>query len=166
MRQPSPRIDAAMSDIRYREAEAGDLRAIVAMLADDMLGAGREDVSTPLAPAYLAAFEAIRADPRQHLIVAVDGDEPIGTLQISLIPGLSNQGAWRGQIEAVRIAGGRRGEKLGERLVQWAVAYCAEHGCASVQLTTNRKRVDAHRFYERLGFEPSHFGYKMTIPPR
>ncbi|TGQ57402.1 GNAT family N-acetyltransferase [Mesorhizobium sp. M1C.F.Ca.ET.193.01.1.1] len=152
-----------MSEVVIRRAEKADLPAIVAMLADDALGRAREKASMPLAQAYLDAFAAIDANQTQFLAVMTDGDDVIGTLQISFLPGLSLQGAWRGQIEAVRIAANRRGERLGQRLLEWAVERCRERGCKVVQLTTNKSRLDAHRFYERLGFKASHIGYKLEL---
>lgn len=152
-----------MDNIAFRRATEADIAAIVAMLADDPLGAAREDVSTPLANAYLAAFRAIDADPNQYLAVMTDGDAVIGTLQLTFIPGLSRKGALRGQIEAVRVASSRRGQGLGQRLFEWAIEQCRARGCRTVQLTTDRSRADAHRFYERLGFEASHIGYKLAL---
>ncbi|MDX8479242.1 GNAT family N-acetyltransferase [Mesorhizobium sp. VK24D] len=152
-----------MSEVHIRRAEAADLSAIVAMLADDMLGRAREDTNMPLAQAYLDAFAALDSDPNQLLAVMTDGADIIGTLQISFLAGLSSQGAWRGQIEAVRIAVNRRGERLGQRLLEWAIGKCRERGCRVVQLTTNKSRLDAHRFYERLGFKASHIGYKLQL---
>ncbi|MDX8513861.1 GNAT family N-acetyltransferase [Mesorhizobium captivum] len=152
-----------MSEILIRRAEKADLPAIVAMLADDALGRTREDISTPPAQAYLDAFAAVDSNPNQFLAVMIAGDDVIGTLQISFLPGLSLQGAWRGQIEAVRVAANRRGERLGQRLLEWAIEKCRERGCRVVQLTTNKSRLDAHRFYERLGFKASHIGYKLDL---
>jgi ribosomal protein S18 acetylase RimI-like enzyme len=133
------------------------------MLADDALGAAREDARLPLARGYRDAFAAIAADPNQLLAVAEEDGAVVGTLQLTFIPGLSYQGAWRGQIEAVRIAAGRRGQGLGERMIRWAVAECRARGCRMVQLTTSMSRTGAHRFYERLGFRRSHFGYKLDL---
>jgi GNAT superfamily N-acetyltransferase len=133
------------------------------MLADDALGTTREDSRLPLARGYTDAFAAIAADPNQLLAVVEDAGEVVGTLQLTFIPGLSHQGAWRGQIEAVRIAASRRGQGLGERLIGWAVEECRARGCLMVQLTTNLSRKDAHRFYERLGFRHSHAGYKLSL---
>jgi GNAT superfamily N-acetyltransferase len=149
--------------IEFRRAQASDLPDIVAMLADDPLGAGREDVSLPLARGYVDAFNAIDADPNQLLAVAVDGAEVIGTLQITFLAGLSHKGAWRGQIEAVRIAGHRRSGGIGRQMIEWAIGECRARGCSLVQLTTDRSRADAHRFYEDLGFTGSHLGYKKTL---
>ena len=152
-----------MNVISIRRAIEADVAAIVAMLADDALGRAREDASLPLAQPYLDAFAAIEGDPNQLLAVMTDGDDVIGTLQITFLAGLSLRGAWRGQIEAVRVASGRRGEGLGQRLLEWAIDKCRERGCRIVQLTTNKSRTNAHRFYERLGFKASHIGYKLEL---
>lgn len=152
-----------MSQVLIRRAEKADLAAIVAMLADDALGRARENASVPLTQAYQDAFAAIDGNPNHFLAVMTDGAEVIGTLQISFIPGLSLQGAWRGQIEAVRVAASRRGEGLGHSLLEWAIERCRERGCRVVQLTTNKSRLDAHRFYERVGFKASHIGYKLDL---
>ena len=150
-----------MSEIR--RAERADLPAIIRLLADDMLGRSRETVSDPPAKEYLDAFDAIGRDSNQLLAVMVDGSEVVATLQLTFLPGLARRGALRGQIESVRVASTRRGEGLGERLFDWAIAECRRRGCSVVQLTTDRSRSDAHRFYDRLGFEPSHIGYKLRL---
>ncbi|CDX42616.1 Transcriptional regulator [Mesorhizobium sp. ORS 3359] len=152
-----------MNAISIRRAREADVAVIVAMLADDALGRAREDASLPLAQPYLDAFAAIEGDPNQLLAVMTDGDDVVGTLQITFLAGLSQRGAWRGQIEAVRLASSRRGEGLGQRLLEWAIDKCRERGCRVVQLTTNKSRTDAHRFYERLGFKASHIGYKLEL---
>src|SRR3569832_1457006 len=125
-----------MSAISIRKARVADVAASVAMLADDALGQAREDASLPLARPYLDAFAAIDGDPNQFLAVMTDGDDVIGTLQITFLAGLSLRGARRGQIEAVRVASSRRGERLGQRLLEWAIDKCREQGCRVVQLTT------------------------------
>lgn len=147
--------------VSFRDARAEDLPAIVAMLADDPLGARREGAPDDLA--YAAAFAAIVADPGERLIVAERDGAVVGSLQIGFIPGLSRRGAWRGQIEGVRVAAGARGQGIGEAMVLWAVEECRRRGCAMVQLTTDRSRADAHRFYARLGFEQSHLGFKLML---
>ena len=152
-----------MPQLRFRRALAADLPEIVAMLADDHLGQGREDPSLPLAQGYLDAFAAIGANSRQYLMVASDDGRSVGTLQLILIPGISRRGGWRGQIEGVRIVADRRGQGLGEQLVRWAIDECRAQGCVSIELTTDKSRADAHRFYERLGFKPSHLGYKLSL---
>ena len=152
-----------MSAAVIRQARRADVAAIVAMLADDHLGAGRELVGDPPAPGYLAAFDAIASDCN-HLLAVVDLEgEVVGCLQLSFLPGLSRQGAWRGLIEGVRIAAPVRNRGLGRELVSWAVERCRERGCAMVQLTTDKSRVDAQRFYTGLGFEATHRGMKLTL---
>ena len=149
--------------IELRPARREDLEAIVAMLANDPLGSGREDASLPLGEAYLEAFDALDQDPNHLLAVAIAEGQVVGTLQLSFIPGLARTGMWRGQIEAVRIAQDFRNSGLGQQMFQWAIARCEERGCGLVQLTTDKTRPDAHRFYERLGFEASHVGYKLKF---
>ncbi len=149
--------------LRVRRAEAADLPALVALLADDPLGAARESAGEGSASAYARAFALVDADPA-HLLVAVqDADDVVGTLQLSFLPGLSRRGELRAQIEAVRIRADRRGAGAGEALIAWALAEARRRGCGLVQLTTDRSRRDAHRFYERLGFVASHVGYKRAL---
>ncbi|MFD7610073.1 GNAT family N-acetyltransferase [Streptomyces sp. NPDC059828] len=150
-----------MSDLQIRPASPADIPAIVAMLADDPLGAQREspDDLTP----YLGAFERLEGDPNQHLVVAEREGRVIGTLHLTLIPGLSRKGATRSIIEAVRIHADERGSGLGSQLIEWAVDESRRRGCQLVQLTSDVSRTDAHRFYERLGFEASHVGFKRGL---
>ncbi|UOZ10620.1 GNAT family N-acetyltransferase [Amycolatopsis sp. WQ 127309] len=150
-----------MTDYTIRKARRDDVEAIVHMLADDQLGATRDDPADP-AP-YLQAFDAIDADPNQLLAVVVADDETVGTLQLTIIPGLARRGALRGQIEAVRVRADHRGSGLGADLLRWAIDESRRRGCALVQLTSDTSRTQAHRFYERLGFEPSHTGFKLKI---
>ncbi|MFB6529124.1 MULTISPECIES: GNAT family N-acetyltransferase [unclassified Streptomyces] len=150
-----------MSDLEIRPATAEDLEAIVAMLADDPLGAQRESPDD-LGP-YLVAFERLANDPQQHLVVAVREDKVVGTLQLTIIPGLSRRGATRSIIEGVRIHAEERGSGLGTQLIEWAVEESGRQGCRLVQLTSDVTRTDAHRFYERLGFEASHLGFKKNL---
>ncbi len=150
-----------MTDVKIRRATREDLPAIVAMLADDPLGAARE---TPgdLTP-YLAAFARIEADPQQHLVVAERHGRTVGTLQLTLVPGISRQGSTRTIIEGVRIHADERDGGLGTRLVRWAVDRSRELGADLVQLTSDATRTDARRFYERLGFTASHVGFKLSL---
>ncbi|MFB7664433.1 GNAT family N-acetyltransferase [Kitasatospora sp. NPDC056138] len=150
-----------MTDLNIRPAVLDDLSAIVAMLADDPLGSGRE---TPddLAP-YQDAFDRLAADPNQHLVVAEREGRVVGTLQLTVVPGLSRRGATRTVIEAVRIQADERGSGLGSELIQWAVDRSRELGAGLVQLTSDATRTDAHRFYERLGFVASHLGFKLAL---
>ncbi len=150
-----------MTDYSIRKARRDDIGAIVRMLADDQLGATRDDPDN-LEP-YQRAFAAIDADPNQLLVVVTFDDEPVGTLQLTIIPGLARRGALRGQIEAVRIHADHRGSGLGADLMRWAIDESRRRGCALVQLTSDVARTDAHRFYERLGFVPSHTGFKLKL---
>ncbi|MCU1434808.1 MAG: family acetyltransferase [Pseudarthrobacter sp.] len=159
--------DVGHGTFRLRHALRADLPAIVALLADDALGAGREH-SQDMAP-YQKAFEAIDADPAHLLVVGelVSGDaasDPVvATCQLSFLPGLSRQGAWRSQLEAVRVAESLRGQGIGNLMVQWAIDESRRRGCTLMQLTTHKSRTSAHRFYERLGFDASHEGMKLTL---
>jgi ribosomal protein S18 acetylase RimI-like enzyme len=153
---------AAISSITIRRARRDDVDAIVGMLADDPLGSARERLEHPLPQSYFRAFEALDHDPNIQLVVAEDGEGAvIGCLQLCILPGLSSQGASRGLIEDVRVAAHCRSRGIGERMVQWAVAEARASGCKLVELLTHRSRVDAQRFYTRLGFQPSHVG--MTL---
>ncbi|CAN7577472.1 N-acetyltransferase family protein [Neorhizobium sp. LjRoot104] len=150
--------------ISFRKARRSDLPAIIDLLADDMLGQSREVVSDPVDPRYEQAFAAIEADGNQLLAVAVDGEgKVLGCLQLSFIPGLSRAGMWRGQIESVRVAARERGTGLGSQCIEWAVQKAAERGCQLVQLTSDKARPDAIRFYEKLGFIASHEGLKRSL---
>jgi GNAT superfamily N-acetyltransferase len=156
---PAPIVlDGRMVEIR--RAVAADVPAIVAMLADDPLGAARE---RPGDPSYAEAFAEIDSDPRQVLAVAANGGEVVGTLQLTFIPGLSRLGSTRALIEAVRVRSDQRGSGLGGDLVRWAIETARARGAALVQLTTDASRVDAHRFYERLGFVATHVGMKLVF---
>jgi GNAT superfamily N-acetyltransferase len=150
-----------MSEMRVRRARRGDLPVIVGMLADDHLGATRESVDD-LSP-YEAAFAVIDSDPHQYLAICEADGRIAGTMQLTVIPGLSRQGLTRLLIEGVRVHRDARSGGVGSRMIEWAIAYARERGCGMVQLTTDKSRVDAHRFYERLGFEASHLGFKMKL---
>jgi len=150
-----------MGDLEIRPATTDDVSAIVAMLADDPLGAQRESPDD-LAP-YLAALERLLPDPNQHLVVATREGRVVGTLQLTVIPGLSRRGATRSIIEGVRVHTDERGSGLGTRLIQWAIDESRRQNCQLVQLTSDTTRTDAHRFYERLGFTASHVGFKLPL---
>ncbi|MCC8958112.1 GNAT family N-acetyltransferase [Bradyrhizobium sp. Pear77] len=152
-----------MTSVAFRQAQPADLPAIIALLANDVLGQQREDASSPPNPRYVDAFDAILADRNQLLVVAILNDEVVGTLQLSFIPGMARLGAWRGQIEAIRIAETHRSSGVGQQMFEWAIDQCKARGCDLVQLTTDKARPDAHRFYERLGFVGSHLGYKLML---
>jgi ribosomal protein S18 acetylase RimI-like enzyme len=151
----------ATSPVTVRPARRDDVAAIIAMLADDHLGRARERLEDPLPSLYYDAFERLSRDPNIELMVAEEGGRVVGCLQLCILPGLSSQGASRGLIEDVRVASDRRSRGIGEQLVEWAVGEAKARGCKLVELLTHHTRVDAQRFYERLGFSRSHVG--MTI---
>jgi GNAT superfamily N-acetyltransferase len=144
-----------------REAVRADLPAIIALLADDILGKARD--FTTVDDAYEKAFADIDADPRNFLIVAQDGEDVVACMQITYIPGLGRHGAQRSQVEAVRVHAARRGQGVGQQMMAWAIEQAKARGCALIQLTTDKSRVDAHRFYARLGFVASHEGLKLVL---
>jgi GNAT superfamily N-acetyltransferase len=147
-----------------RTARREDVPAIVALIAADQLGVTRDGIrdEADLA-AYLTAFESIDADPAHILMVAESAGNLVGTMQLSFLPGLARRGSLRAQIEAVRIAAEARGSGLGAAMMAWAIDEARRRGCALVQLTTDKSRIDAHRFYQRLGFVPSHEGMKLSL---
>ena len=153
------------SPARVRLARRDDVPAIVALLADNILGARREQATEPLPSGYWDAFDAIAKQPGNELFVAELDGEVIGCLQLTVIPGLSRMGMTRGQIEGVRVSSRYRGRRIGEVLVAAAMDRARSLGCRAVQLTTDKSRVDAHRFYERLGFEATHVGMKRGLDP-
>ena len=148
--------------MKFRKAVKEDVPFIVRMMADDALGQLREDYQEPLPPSYYTAFDNIDKDPNQELIV-IENDiaEIIGTLQLSFIQYLTYQGGIRAQIEAVRIRSSQRRKGLGETLFRWAIERTKEKGAHLIQLTTDKKRPDAIRFYENLGFKATHEGMKL-----
>ena len=155
-------VKAVNLEMMIRNATRQDVATIVRMLAKDKLGRLREDLRDPLPEVYLRAFENIRQDPNQHLMVVEDATGGIiGTLQLSFIQYLTYRGGIRAQIEAVRIREDQRGKGVGEQMIHWAIEKAREKGAHLVQLTTDKKRPDAIRFYERLGFKASHEGMKI-----
>jgi ribosomal protein S18 acetylase RimI-like enzyme len=153
---------SGVSRVKIRLARRGDVAIIVQMLADDALGRGRERIEDPPPPSYFQAFERVEGDPNIQLVVAEgEGGEVVGCLQLCILPGLSSQGASRALIEDVRVASHCRSRGIGEQLVQWAVTEARAKGCKLVELLTHNTRVDAQRFYKRLGFQASHVG--MTV---
>jgi GNAT superfamily N-acetyltransferase len=145
-----------------RRATAADLPFIIGLIIDDSVVATGDD-RTAADPAYAGALAAIDADPNQEMLVAQLGGEPVGTLQLTFIPGLMRRGMWRGLIEVVHVAPAHRNKGIGSEMIRWALDRCRERGCGLVQLTSNKKRADAHRFYERLGFTASHEGFKLML---
>ncbi len=152
-----------MKKITFRPATEQDLDQIVAMLADDVLGKKRERFEKPLLESYIKAFQAIDADPNNELIVACLDDSIIGVQQLTFIPYLTYQGGWRATIEGVRTASSVRGKGVGTELVRWAIQCARQRGCLLNQLTTDKQRPDALRFYERLGFKATHEGLKVPL---
>jgi ribosomal protein S18 acetylase RimI-like enzyme len=153
---------AAISSVTIRRARRDDVSVIVAMLADDPLGGARERIEEPLPPSYFQAFEKLEHEPHIRLVFAEDGKGTVvGCLQLCILPGLNSQGASRGLIEDVRVAMPYRSRGIGEQMVQWAVTEARAKGCKLAELFTHNTRVDAQRFYRRLGFQPTHVG--MTL---
>lgn len=145
----------------FRDATRADIPLILAMLMDDELGAAREDSSNVVA--YESAFDAIARDPNNRLLIWEDNGMAVGTLQLTFIPGLSQQGAWHMQVEAVRVHRTHRGQGIGERMMEAALKIARARHCRIVQLSSHHSRIDAQRFYRRLGFEPSHQGMKLKL---
>ena len=152
-----------MHDFYVRKMQTVDLPRILQLLADDELGQLRETLQTTPHDDYLRAFAAIDSDPNQYLALFEKNDEIIGCLQISFIPGLSRRGALRGQIESVRVAANVRGNGYGRIMMAWAIEKCREQKCSLVQLTSDKTRKDAQRFYQELGFVRSHEGFKLQF---
>lgn len=149
--------------ITFRLAKREDVPAIVRMLSDDELGSRRERYEDPLSEAYYRAFEQIDRDGNHELIVAERNGEVIGTLHLMFLPSLSFQGGLRAQIESVRVDKTQRGRGLGSEMMKWTIERARQRGAHIVQLTTHSSRVEAHRFYERLGFKGSHLGMKLSL---
>ena len=149
--------------LAFRRARAEDVPDIVRMLADDPLGATRERDEHPLPESYARAFRAIDADPNNELVVACRGERVVGVLQLTYLPSLTYRGGWRALIEGVRVASGERSQGSGKALFEWAIARARERGCHMAQLTTDKARPDARRFYESLGFVASHEGMKLRL---
>lgn len=155
--------DVPLSDVSVRVARRDDVPAIVRLLADDALGARREKPSEPLAQEYWDAFDAMTKQTGNELLVAEHDGGVVGCLQLTIIPGLSRFGMTRGHIEGVRVSSHHRGRRIGEMLMLAAIERARARGCRLVQLTSDRTRVDAQRFYQRLGFESTHIGMKLTL---
>ncbi len=147
----------------FREASRSDIARLVALLADDELGATREDNSKPLNPRYLDAFDAIDKDPNNELIIVEKADELVGMMQLTFIPYLTHTGSWRCLIEGVRVARSHRGKGAGRRMIEWVIERARERQCGIVQLTSDKQRPEALRFYRSLGFNATHEGFKLKI---
>jgi ribosomal protein S18 acetylase RimI-like enzyme len=148
----------------FRSATLSDLPEIVRMLAEDPLGAKREHYSSPLLPSYTHAFESIESDPNNEIVLAVNhNDELLGFLQLTYIPNLTYQGRWRALIEGVRVHAEQRSRGIGQSLIEHAVERARKHGCLMVQLTSDKSRAEALRFYASLGFKATHEGFKLML---
>jgi len=157
-------LELTTTTVELRRARREDVPAVVALLADDDLSRSRGDFADGVTAGHLAGFEAIDADPSQLLLVAQAGDRVVATLQLTFIPGISRDGAWRAQVEGVRVAADLRSQGLGAAVLGWVVAEATRRGCSQVQLTSDARRAGARRFYERLGFAASHTGFKLALP--
>ena len=152
------------TDVVLEEATADDLPALIDLLADDMLGASRDGIRTDEdRRRYERAFAAIDDDPAHLLVVGRREGQVVATLQLIVTPSLSRRGAFRAVIESVRVSSSLRSQGVGGALVRWAVEEAGRRGCEMVQLSSDKQRTDAHRFYERLGFECSHEGFKLML---
>ncbi len=149
--------------ITFRQAELPDLAELIKMLADDPLGAQRENPVLPLSDDYKQAFAQIKSDPNNELVVVENQQQIIGMLQLTFIPYLTHQGSWRCLIEGVRIHKNFRGQGLRQALFGWAIDRAKQKGCQLVQLTSDKQRPDAIRFYQSLGFIASHEGFKLKL---
>jgi ribosomal protein S18 acetylase RimI-like enzyme len=159
---PTPIMDIN-PNIAFRAASRFDVSAVIEMLADDVLGSQREKYEKPLPASYYAAFEHIDRDPNNELIVATLSSKIVGVLQITFIPYLTHQGSWRAQIEGVRVSKQFRSQGIGRAMFEWAIARAKERNCSIVQLTTDKNRSEALRFYEELGFVATHHGMKLKL---
>ena len=152
-----------MNNLTHRKARIADLPRLIELLLEDELGASRESKSAAVHENYIKAFHKIDSDPNQYLMVVENGDEIIGTCHLTIMPSLTFIGSTRMQIEAVRVAGKYRGQKIGNWMFDQAISYAKEHDVSIIQLTTNKKRPKAKHFYEKLGFEASHEGMKLYL---
>ena len=146
--------------LTYRHAAPSDLPRLIALIADGVIVATDDDPADAMHADYVEALAAITADPNQEMFVVEQDGETVACFQLSYLPGLMRRGMWRGQIELVHVSETKRNRGIGGEMMRWALEHCRERGCGMVQLTSNKKRVDAHRFYERLGFLKSHEGFK------
>jgi GNAT superfamily N-acetyltransferase len=152
-----------LAQLTARRAEPRDLSTMLALIADDLLGRNRDMAADASDPVYLEAFEVIASDPNQFLLVGELSGEPVAMLQLTFIPGLSRRGALRANIEVMRVKSTLRRRGIGAWLIGEAIAIARTRGCALVQLTSDVQRVEAHAFYERLGFAKSHVGFKLKL---
>lgn len=156
-------MNAENTNLSFRIARKSDVFNLVELLADDKLGAKRELVSTPLHSSYMDAFNSIDTDTNNELTVVEQGGQLVGMLQLTFIPYMTHMGSWRCQIEGVRIAQAYRGKGFGTKFIDWAIARASTRKCSIVQLTSDKQRPQALRFYESLGFKPTHEGFKLIL---
>lgn len=149
-----------MSRLVFRDATPADLPFIVGLYVEDSVVPTDDDPARAGEAPYLDALAAIDADANQKLMVAELDGEAVGTIQLTFVPGIGRRGMWRGLIEGVHVSAAHRNKGLGGEMIAWALDQCRAHGCGMAQLTSNKKRLDAHRFYERLGWKKSHEGFK------
>ena len=149
--------------VQLRAATTDDLPYVVRMLADDFLGGTREKVEESISENYIRAFQEIENDPNNELIIAEFHGKIVGTFQLTYTPSLTFQGGSRCTVESVRVDSSLRGRGIGRKMMLWAIKRAKEMGCVSMQLTTHKERENAHRFYERLGFETTHLGMKLKL---
>jgi GNAT superfamily N-acetyltransferase len=152
-----------LGSLTYRNATSADLPFMVSLIAEDDVGIQMDDPANPNSTEYEAALAAIDADPNQILYVVEADGAVIGTFQLTFIPGISRKGMWRAVIESVHVSPAHRNKGYGKEMIRWAVDQSRARGCGMVQLTSNKKRVDAHRFYRTLGFDQSHEGFKLFL---
>ena len=159
----SPPAVGPTPGLAFRTAVAADLPRVVALIADDAIARAR---TGEVGPAHEAAFAAIDAESNNELVVVELDGEVVGTMQLTVVPGISRRGASRLLVEAVRVDRRLRGQGVGRTMMAWAHAWGVARGCALAQLTSDKQRTDAHRFYRALGYEQSHEGFKLSLPPR
>ncbi|WP_119344574.1 GNAT family N-acetyltransferase [Facilibium subflavum] len=152
-----------MNNVTHRKAQIGDFSQIIKLLADDKLGCTREQAGSEVAQEYLDAFAKIDSDSNQYLMVLENDGEVIGTCPLTLMPSLTFLGSTCLQIEAVRVNSSIRGQNLGQQMIEVVINWGFDHGATILQLTTNKERTDALRFYEKLGFKASHEGVKLYL---
>ena len=152
-----------MSRLTYRSAMPGDLPFLIGMIVEDSVVSTGDDPADAFDDDYIKALATIAADPNQEMIVVELEGDAVGCFQITYIPGLMRHGSWRGLLEVVHVRADKRNLGLGSEMMRWAIERCRERNCGLVQLTSNKKRIDAHRFYERLGFQKSHEGFKCYL---
>lgn len=149
--------------LTYRNAKPADLPFIIALIVEDSVVSTGDDPADAAHPDYVDALAEITGDPNQEMIIVEEGGVPVGCFQLSYLPGLMRRGQKRGQIEVVHVAASHRNRGIGADMMRWAVERCRQNNCSMVQLTSNNKRIDAHRFYERLGFLKTHQGFKLYL---